>query len=74
LVSGCGLVAAAAMFVTVEMNPASLFLASVTVFPPVPVLACAGVLVAILPAVLAPPLPLSAQPAPAAPRRVEVAA
>jgi energy-coupling factor transport system permease protein len=74
LVSGCGLVAAAAMFVTVEMNPASLFLASVTVFPPVPVLACTGVLVAILPAVLAPPLPLSAQPAPAAPRRVEVAA
>jgi energy-coupling factor transport system permease protein len=30
----------------------------VTMLPPVPLLACAGILVAALPAVLAPPLPV----------------
>jgi energy-coupling factor transport system permease protein len=58
LVAGCGLVAAAAMFVNVELAPEQLYLASVTMVPPVPLLACAGILVAALPAVLAPPLPV----------------
>lgn len=58
LVTGCGVVAAAAMFVNVELAPEQLFLASVTMVPPVPLLACAGILVAALPAVLAPPLPV----------------
>jgi energy-coupling factor transport system permease protein len=62
LVAGAGLAAAVAMFVTVETSPASLFLASVTVIPPVPVLACFGIVVAILPAVLAPPLPVTTAP------------
>jgi energy-coupling factor transport system permease protein len=74
LVTGAGLAAAVTMFVAVETDPASLFLASVTVFPPVPLLACAGILIAMLPAVLAPPLPRSTPPAPAEPTRLEVAA
>ena len=57
LVAGAGLAAAVGMFVTVETSPASLFLATVTMVPPVPALACLGIVVAILPAVLAPPLP-----------------
>jgi energy-coupling factor transport system permease protein len=57
LVAGSGVVAATTMFVTAQHDPASLFLAGVTQMPPVPLLACLGVLVGMLPAVLAPPLP-----------------
>ena len=57
LVAGSGLVAAATMFVTVETDPASLVLAAVTDVPPVPTLATLGILTALLPAILAPPLP-----------------
>ena len=74
LVAGAGLVAAVTMFVAVETNPAALFLASVTEIPPVPVLACAGILIAMLPAILAPPLPRSAHVEPVEPARLEVAA
>ncbi len=74
LVTGCGLAAAVTMFVTVQTDPATLYLASVTVFPPVPVLACAGILTAMLPAVLAPPLPRSSQLEPVGPERQEVTA
>ncbi|HZJ07180.1 MAG TPA: energy-coupling factor transporter transmembrane component T [Nocardioidaceae bacterium] len=59
LVTGCGLAAAVTMFVSVETDPTSLFLVSVTAVPPVPLLACAGILLCLLPAVLAPPLPRS---------------
>jgi energy-coupling factor transport system permease protein len=57
LVAACGLLAAITMFVTVETEPTSLFLASVIQIPPVPILATIGILVAMLPAVVAPPLP-----------------
>ena len=55
LVAGSGLVAMVAVFVDVQLSPAAFFLASVTTVPPVPLLACAGILVAMLPAVAAPP-------------------
>lgn len=58
LVAGCGLVAAVATFVNVSRAPEQLYLASVTMVPPVPLLACVGILVAVLPAVLAPPQPV----------------
>ena len=78
LVAGSGVVAAAAVFVDVHLSPADFFLASVTDVPPVPLLACAGILVALLPAVVAPPLPVPTTPGSAggAPtdRRLEVAA
>jgi len=76
LVAGSGVVAAVAVFVDVHLHPADFFLASVTDLPPVPLLATAGVLVALAPAVLAPPLPVSAAPPAARGRadRVEVAA
>ncbi len=57
LVVGCGAVAAVAMFWQVHQDPTLLVLVSPTMVPPVPVLACLGILVAMLPAVLAPPLP-----------------
>jgi len=57
LVACSGLVAAVTMFVTVETDPASLVLAGITAVPPVPVVAVMGILVAMLPAILAPPLP-----------------
>lgn len=60
LVAGSGLVAAVAVFVTAETAPATLVLASITAVPPVPVLATAGILTAMLPAVLAPPPPRTA--------------
>ncbi len=63
LVSGSGVVAALAVFVDVHLHPADFYLASVTDLPPVPLLACAGILVALLPAVVAPPLPVAATPA-----------
>jgi energy-coupling factor transport system permease protein len=74
LVAGSGLAAAVTMFVAVSIDPASLVLASVTAVPPVPVLACAGILVALLAAVLAPPLPRSAATVAVDKDRVGVAA
>jgi energy-coupling factor transport system permease protein len=75
VVAGSGVVAAAAVFVDVHLHPASFFLASVTDQPPVPLPATAGILVALLPAVLSPPLPAFAAPAGAAATgRVEVPA
>ncbi len=59
-VAGSGLVAAVTMFVTAEVAPGSLILASPTQLPPVPLLAVLGILVAALPTVLAPPLPRAA--------------
>ncbi len=58
LVAGCGAVAAVATFVNVSRAPEQLYLATVTMVPPVPLLACVGILVAVLPAVLAPPQPV----------------
>jgi energy-coupling factor transport system permease protein len=58
LVTGCGVVAVAAVQVDAHLHPADFFLASVTDVPPVPTLACAGILVGVLPAFLAPPPPL----------------
>jgi energy-coupling factor transport system permease protein len=62
LVAGSGMVAAAAVFVDVHRSPADFFLASVTDPPTVPLLACAGILVGLLPAVVAPPQPTQAAP------------
>jgi energy-coupling factor transport system permease protein len=62
LVSGSGLVAMTSVFVGVHVSPADFVLASVTSMPPVPVPACLGILVAMLPAVVAPPLPVAAAP------------
>jgi energy-coupling factor transport system permease protein len=58
LVVACGVVPAVAMFVNVDVAPEQLYLASVVMTPPVPALACLGILVAALPAVLAPPQPV----------------
>lgn len=58
LVVACGLAAAVAAFWQVRVDPANMVLSTVTSLPPVPVLACAGILVAALPAFLAPPAPL----------------
>ena len=81
LVSGCGVVAATAVFVDVHLHPEAFYLASVTDLPPVPLLTVAGILVGALPAFLAPPLPLAASPSGPAPSatagpadRMEVAA
>jgi energy-coupling factor transport system permease protein len=63
LVSASGLVAMTAVFVGVHVSPADFVLASVTSIPPVPVPACLGILVALLPAVVAPPVPAAAPPA-----------
>lgn len=57
LVAGCGGTAAVLMFVQMSVDPATLVLGSVTDIPPVPIIALAGILVAALPAFLAPPLP-----------------
>jgi energy-coupling factor transport system permease protein len=73
LVAGSGLVAAVATFVQASTDPASLVLASITAVPPVPLLATAGILVAMLPAVVAPPLPRPASDT-IATREMEVAA
>ena len=73
LVAGSGLLAAVAMFVTVETDPASLVLASITAVPQVPLLATLGTLVALLPAILAPPLPRPV-PEPTTKTEMEVAA
>lgn len=74
LVAGTGLLAAAAMFVTVSTDPAALVLARITAAPPVPLLAVVGVLVAMLPAVLAPPVPRPTTPSPERRQPVEVPA
>lgn len=75
LVAGCGAAAAVATSVNVAIAPAQLVLASPTAVPPVPLLACLGILVAALPAVLAPPPPpVRAEPAADATRPEEVAA
>ena len=50
-------------FVDVRLHPEDFFLASVTAVPPVPVLAVAGILVGVLPAFVAPPLPAASAPA-----------
>src|SRR3954449_2959300 len=62
LVSASGLVAMVAVFVGVHVSPEDFVLASVTSIPPVPVPACLGILVALLPAVVAPPVPAAAAP------------
>ncbi len=75
LVAGSGAVAAAAVLVAVHLSPRDFFLASVTATPPVPLLACAGILVAVLPAFVAPPVPEPAAPTTtAAAGTIEVAA
>ena len=76
LVAGSGVVAAGAVFIDVALHPGAFFLAGVTDPPPVPGLATAGILVALLPAVLAPPLPVPGAPAgsPDAAGRIEVPA
>ena len=57
MVVGCGMTAAVLMFATAASSPALLTLPSPTAVPPVPVLACLGILVSALPAFLAPPAP-----------------
>ncbi|HEU4511576.1 MAG TPA: energy-coupling factor transporter transmembrane component T [Nocardioidaceae bacterium] len=74
LVAGSGLVAAVTMFVTVEVWPETLVLAGITAVPPVPVLATVGILTAMLPAILAPPLPRQAPEETTHEKRLEVAA
>ncbi len=74
LVAGSGVVAAVTMFVNVAVAPEQLYLASVGMVPPVPMIAVVGILVAMLPAVVAPPLPPVVRAAPSTDRRVEVAA
>ncbi|MGZ4437983.1 MAG: energy-coupling factor transporter transmembrane component T [Nocardioides sp.] len=53
----CGVAAAAGAALNAALAPEQMVLAGPTVVPPVPLLACAGILVAVLPAVLAPPPP-----------------
>jgi energy-coupling factor transport system permease protein len=74
LVAGSGVAAAVAVFVNVAVAPEQLVLASVTELPPVPLLASAGILLALLPAVAAPPLPVPLAGDAAAPRTPAVAA
>jgi energy-coupling factor transport system permease protein len=62
LVAGSGAVVVVAVFVDVHRSPTDFFLASVTDMPPVPLLATVGILVGVLPAVLAPPQPVDAAP------------
>jgi energy-coupling factor transport system permease protein len=62
LVAGSGVVVVLAVFLDVHRSPADFFLAGVTEVPPVPLLATLGILVGLLPAVLAPPLPPAAAP------------
>jgi energy-coupling factor transport system permease protein len=57
LAVGCGVIAATPMFVTSSRHPELLSLASPTDRPPVPLLACLGILVGLLPAFVTPPLP-----------------
>ena len=74
LVVASGAAAAVLMFWQVQVDPATLVLASPLDVPPVPPLACLGILIALLPAVVSPPLPLPTGEGLAAPVREEVAA
>ncbi len=66
LVVACGATAAILTFWQVRLDPALMILSSPTQVPPVPPLACLGILIGMLPAFLAPPLP---RPAPDVRRR-----
>ena len=61
LVVACGAAAAILTFWQVRIDPSLMILSSPTQVPPVPPLACLGILIGMLPAFLAPPLP---RPAP----------
>jgi energy-coupling factor transport system permease protein len=76
LVAGSGVVAAAGLFATAAFDPGALELAGPLVVPPVPWLAVVAVLVASLPAVVAPRSPRAgtADVRSSAPERDEVAA
>lgn len=63
LVAGSGVVAAAATWWTASADPGALLPSSVTELPPVPVVAVLGIMVAALPAFLAPPLPATTRSA-----------
>ena len=67
VVAGSGLVAAAGLFVTAATDPAALYLAGPLAVPPVPWLAVGSVMVALLPAVVAPEPPRVRQAAERAP-------
>ena len=58
LVVASGATAAVMTFWQVRVDATTLVLSSPLDVPPVPPLACLGILVALLPAVLSPPLPL----------------
>lgn len=60
LVVASGLTAAVLTFWQVRTDPELLVISGAAELPPVPLLACFGIVVAMLPAVLAPPLPLEA--------------
>ena len=60
LVVGCGVAVVVAVFWVGSRQPGMLTLASPTTWPPVPLVAVAGILVGALPAVLAPPPPVGA--------------
>jgi energy-coupling factor transport system permease protein len=62
LVAASGVVVTTAVFVDVHLHPEDFYLASVTDVPPVPMLACAGILVGLLPAFVAPPVPEAGSP------------
>ena len=57
-----------------RLAPEQLFLASVTMVPPVPLIACTGILVAVLTAFVSPPLPTVGTGTPEQAIAVEVAA
>jgi energy-coupling factor transport system permease protein len=59
LVVSCGVAAAVLTFWQARHSPQLLILPSITEIPPVPLLTCLGLAIALLPAVLAPPLPRS---------------
>ncbi len=60
IVTASGVVAAVMMFVNVELAPEELYLSTVVMTPPVPVVACLGLVVAVLPAFLTPRAPVDA--------------
>ncbi len=64
LVAACGIAAAVAVHVTGAQDPSQLTLSSPITAPAVPLLAVGGILVAALPAFLAPPLPADRAPDP----------
>jgi energy-coupling factor transport system permease protein len=74
LVVACGAAAAVLTFWQVRVDPTLMVLSSPTQIPPVPPIACLGILIGLLPAVLAPPLPRRAPVLPVVDRRREEAA